>query len=1042
MKEFLETRFRSLEYLDPKQNVTRSHNPKSFHVASVSCILCSGDHKLCHCKEFAAKNIDSRREFARTSKICFNCLNRNHNVYSCRQSTRCHKCKKRHHTLLHPETVNAVVTDSPADVNVAAATTASTSYQGESTTPVCCYANTHSQGLLATALVNVESRSGAAFVLRALMDQGSQVSFITESAVQLLGLKKLPAHTDILRLGDDEGISMPSKWIVKFKLQSRLDPNFVLYVDAYVLTRLTSHLPERRIVQALPLVSTLELADPSFHTPGNIDLLLSTRVVGAVLEEGLIRGPPGAPVAQRTKLGWILSGEVQTVTQKPACYGVVVNTQVNINDLLKKFWELEESEVSSNSGVILTEEEQKCEELYSKTTKKDDTGRYIVRLPFKTDNPQCKIGKSEDIASKRFCNLERKLTRNPEFGKEYKAVIQEYLDLEHAEVVPELEVSRDSVYLPHHAVVRTDKSTSKVRVVFDASCPAGNGVSLNSELMVGPTLQPDLRNIIMRWRCHPITLVADIIKMYRQIKIADEDVDYQRILWRDNTQTELQHLRLLRVTFGTSSAPYLAVRSLQQLVHDEGHDFPLVAKRVLSDFYVDDFLSGCETISEGEQIYRQMSELLSRGGFQLQKWSTNSDELLLKIRDRTCDGNENIIFEKDNVMKILGLTWDRNFDEFQYTVHLPTLKTPVTKRRVVSDIARIFDPLGWISPVVITAKVFIQRLWLSGIEWDEELPHQLLTDWLVYRDNLHKLTQFRLPRWIHTSRKDIELELQGFCDASNSAFSAVVYLRSVDSNGNIHISLIASKTKVAPVKQVSIPRLELCGAVVLAKLLSEVSVTLGVSKNNLHAWTDSSVVLAWLRSHPSRWKTFVGNRVSEILTIMDGNQWSHVQSKDNPADCASRGVSPMELLELESWIEGPSWLKNKVIEYSKGEVINTHLEEKKDKFLCNVVKIEDGENELIKRFSSLSKLTRVIAYCRRFLNLKSKTKVSTNLRFSEIQEALMSCIRVCQSHYFGEILDKHTGSDKVTRVVSLRCKGSIIKRPTSKLIVLPVTTSA
>ncbi|XP_045504512.1 uncharacterized protein LOC123701161 [Colias croceus] len=698
----------------------------------------------------------------------------NHNVYSCRQSTRCHKCKKRHHTLLHPDTVNAAVTDSPADVNVAAATTASTSYQGESTTPVCCYVNTHSQGLLATALVNVESRSGAAFVLRALMDQGSQVSFITESAVQLLGLKKLPAHADILRLGDDEGISMPSKWIVKFKLQSRLDPNFVLYVDAYVLTRLTSHLPERRIVQALPLVSSLELADPSFHTPGNIDLLLSTRVVGAVLEEGLIRGPPGAPVAQRTKLGWILSGEVQTVTQKPACYGVVVNTQVNINDL-----ELEESEDSSHLGVILTEEEQKCKELYSKTTKRDNTGRYIVRLPFKTDNPQCKIGKSEDTAGKRLSNSERK--RND------KAVIQECLDLEHAEVVPELEVSSDSVYLPHNAVVRTGESTSKVRVVFDASCPARSGVSLNSGLM--------------------------------------------------------------------------------------------------------------------------MSELLSRGGFQLQKWSTNSDELLLKIRDRTCDGNVNIIFESNHAMNILSLTWDRSFDEFQYTVHLSTLKTPVTKRRVVSDIARIFDPLGWIFLVAITAKVFIHRLWLSGIEWDEELPQQLLTDWLVYRYNLHKLTQFRLARCIHTSRHDIELELQDFCDASNRAFLAVVFLRSVGSNGNIHISLIASNTKVASVKQVSIPRLAWCGAVLLAKPLREVSVTLGVSKNNLHPWTDSSVVLAWLTRHLSRWKTFVGTRVSEMLTIMD--QWSHIQSKDNPADCASRGVSPMKLLVLESWMKGPSWLKNK-----------------------------------------------------------------------------------------------------------------------------------
>jgi hypothetical protein len=175
------------------------------------------------------------------------------------------------------------------------------------------------------------------------------------------------------------------------------------------------------------------------------------------------------------------------------------------------------------------------------------------------------------------------------------------------EVVPEVEINNQvAVYLPHHAVVKNDKTTTKVRVVFDASCSLKNDSSLNSDLMVGPTLQPDLRHIIIRWRCYPISLVADIVKMYRQVKVATADVDFQRILWRNNSSSEIQHLRHLRVTFGTSSGLYLAVKALQQVAHDDGANFPLAAERVLKEYYMDDLMTGCQTVAEGVQIFHEI----------------------------------------------------------------------------------------------------------------------------------------------------------------------------------------------------------------------------------------------------------------------------------------------------------------------------------------------------------------------------------------------------------------------------------------------------
>lgn len=1029
-KIFLENRFRALECIGSQSgskqsnNNFRNKNAMTLHVttANIGCVFCSDkDHKLCNCKKFAKENLETRRKFAQTSKVCFNCLNLNHTVYSCRQNARCQICKRKHHSLLHPK--NAPKSDDEAKPDQvvradAVASTEASSSKCESTKAMSCFAKASSQVLLATALVDIESRTGAAVCLRSLLDQGSQASFVTESAVQLLGLKKSPIKTFVSGLGGDPQASLACKSMVSMKIQSRLDPSFVLPVKAYVMNKLTTLLPERKVVgQMLPSLPSVALADPFFETPNKIDLLLGAEVYSQILLQGLIRGPPGSPIAQNTTLGWILSGEVGRVSDKlETCHNVVVSmhsAHSSENELLKSFWELE-SEHYSDKQKHLTEEEQQCERLFSETTSRDESGRYVVKLPFRTSDPKCKNGDSQQIAHKRFLILEKRLLKNPELKTQYVEVIKEYLSLGHMEFVEDQNKS-DAVYLPHHAVVRNDKTTSKVRVVFDASCPGKNGVSLNQEMLVGPTLQPELRHILLRWRCFPICLVADIIKMYRQVKVAEDNVDFQRLLWRENPDDDLQHLRLLRVTFGTSSAPFLAVRSLQQIAHDEGAEFPMASRRVLQDFYMDDLMSGCQNVAEGAQVYQQMNELLGRGGFQLQKWSTNNSDLLEHIKKDRQELEGNLELKTDAVTKILGLTWNRNSDEFEYTVQLPPLETPVTKRRVISDIARLFDPLGWIAPAIISAKVFIQRIWLAGIDWDQELPPLLLKDWLNFRTDLCQLTQFRIPRWIKTTEGDQCLELHGFADASQDAYAAVVYARVVDKNGSVHVSLITAKTKVAPIKQVSIPRLELCGAVLLAKLIMEVSTILEVPKQHLHAWTDSLVVLAWLQSHPSRWKTFIANRVAEVLTVMDGNQWSHVPSKQNPADCASRGVNPSECAHLRLWQQGPAWLKQKNIDYNKKERVTT-IEERKVK--CHATTNTDADDSFIERFSSLQRLTRVIAFCRRFL----PPKYVGPLTAEELRKALNICIKMCQRHYFQDEINslKETGKvNKKSKIKSL-----------------------
>ncbi|XP_050563300.1 uncharacterized protein LOC126912915 [Spodoptera frugiperda] len=991
--EFLETRFRALECVEPKHRARGDNNPTShtkvMHgTTNVSCPHCSESHKLSSCKKFCQLDIDDRRAISQSLGVCFNCLGSHHTSKFCRVLSKCRICQRKHHTLLHPKNpVGASGSEASTSVEpVTSPERTSEPVHDVSANIATHFVNGQAQGqvLLATALVKAESQIGSSQILRALLDQGSQASFITEAAAQLLRLKRVVSKTTIAGIGGGHG-NIVSKHVVNINIQSLHDPSFTVKVTAHVLSSLTSVMPDTYFeLEDWPEIHSISLADPKFNCPNKIDILLGAETYGRILKEGLIKSPAGSPVAQDTHLGWIVSGHVSKANKLLTSHNTVIamHTQIEENDMLKRLWELDSE--TTLTKRLFTPEEQACEEFYAQSTERDENGRYVVKLPFRSEDPPCKYGQSKNIAVKRLLGLERKLGRDHELKQQYTDVINEYLLLGHMEkITDEAERNKsDAVYLPHHAVVRQDKLTTKVRVVYDASCKGTNGVSLNDTLMVGPTLQADLRHIVMRWRQHPICLVADIIKMYRQIKVARSDADFQRIVWREDPDKEIEDFRLLTVTFGTSCAPYLAVKSLHQVAREEGSIYPLAAERVTSDFYMDDLMTGCTSETEVKRIYSEMNNLLEKGGFQLQKWTSNRMSLLESLKESF---GRDLEIKTDKVTKILGLTWNRNTDEFDYSVKMSPPAAPETKRTVISEISRLYDPLGWIAPCIITSKVFIQKLWISGIGWDDELPPDLAQEWRYYRTELEKLVDFHIPRWI--------------------AYAAVVYCRIVNARAQIHSHLITAKTKVAPIKQISIPRLELCGSVLVAKLLIEVAEVMNIPKANIHAWTDSSVVLAWLNDHPSRWKTYVANRTSEILSLLDNTQWAYVKSKENPADnnIASRGVSPAVLLNDDLWKRGPGWLRNDQIEYTRPSAIRTN-EEKNPVKVHTTNLVPDFEVIWGTRYSSLTRLVRVVAYCKRFLQStrarKENSKVAAYLSASEIREALNVCIRQSQQQWF------------------------------------------
>ncbi|GFT84603.1 uncharacterized protein TNCV_714461 [Trichonephila clavipes] len=487
----------------------------------------------------------------------------------------------------------------------------------------------------------------------------------------------------------------------------------------------------------------------------------------------------------------------------------------NIDNQLKQFWELEE--IPNVKDKLLTSEEQFVETHFQNTYACNSDGRFVVKLPFYKSNSE--LGDSKPAAISRLLAMERKFKNNPDFEKQYKEFMNEYESLGHMSLVnSRSHTSKDQNFLPHHAVIKPSSPTTKLRVVFDASCKTTN--------------------------------------------VADEDQKYQQILWRNNSSENIRTYKLKTVTYGLASASFLATRCIKQIALDD-KDNPNLSRVLQEDIYMDDLLSGADTPNNAISICKDIAHVLSTRGFHLRKWNSNSTEFLAQFSEHSSH-DARVEFSKDSneSSKVLGLFWNSSNDTFGFQPSLE-LTPPLTKRRILSESSKIFDPLGLLSPCTVFMKIFYQKLWLTKTDWDSPIPQQLTEDWLRFQKAFNAINYLTVPRWVILTADNI-VELHGFADASSLAYAAAIYCRQKH-NGKIKVQLLVSKTKVAPVKQVSIPRLELCGAHFLSKLFKSVLRTLKYYTFDVFAWTDSKIVLSWLSGHPRQWKTFVANRTSEII---------------------------------------------------------------------------------------------------------------------------------------------------------------------------------
>lgn len=1023
----------STNYPSAHVAVTSDNKPKR----NLKCDFCNGPHFSGYCSKFNRQTTARRWDLVQQYNLCTNCLRGGHQVGNCTSDKTCTKCQDKHHSMLHCDITSASgsSTGPPpqrekedrygADRPTTSYTThdiASTPFDGPSkaSTYTQLRAAPNRSVLLATALVKLRSSSGMTILARALLDQGSDTSLITEHIAQKLRLHRIAVNVPITGVGG--AVAGTAKSAVQLTMHAFRESALSIPLDALVISKLTNLIPSAKVQhQDWPHLADLDLADPTYDKSAKVDLLLGADIYGLIIQPGLRIGVPGTPIAQRTSLGWIISGLsgpreglASSSERRPLCLHGAAKDPVS--DLLQTFWKMDQFPDSP----VPTKEDLECEEHFQRTHSRLKDGRYKVRLPCTTAE-EIPLGNSRGIAVNRLHRVESQLRSDPSTAIKYADFMREYLDLGHMFPVARSETSeqtQDCYYMPHRAVLKQHDPQKKIRVVFNASQKTSTGYSLNDRLLVGPKLQSELWAIVTSWRQYRIVFSTDIVKMYRQILVHPLDQPLQRIVWRSVATGELMDYQLSTVTYGTACAPFLALRVLLQLAQDESERFPRATRILKTQSYVDDLFAGADTPEEASELQQELTALLATAGFTLSKWASNNSRVL----EGTDCQMESLDYHLDPCVNTLGLQWDTSADVFVFKVRLAPSVAALSKRMLLSEIARLFDPLGWLSPVLIFAKIMMQNLWLSGIDWDSPVNEDHSNAWNVFRSSLTDLEKIRVPRWLNIT-SNATCELHGFCDASERAYAAAVYLTVIEPSGTRRSTLVVAKAKVAPVRTCSIPRLELCGALLLSKLLPQVAKTLGLLEADHYAWTDSTVTLAWLTSHASRWKPFVANRVAAVQANMPNVVWKYVPTASNPADKATRGITPLDLDTCQLWWNGPDWLVESARWPSSPSVLqDPPVVEARIAAQVLVAQVS-WLDDLIRRHSKFQRLVRVFAYCLRFCENVRKTIGNRELGYltsSEITKSRTRLLIQAQEAHFSQEREQLAELKPISRRSSLR----------------------
>ena len=1035
-----------------------------------ACVYCKGTYSTTNCTVITDHH--KRLDYIKKEGLCFNCLAK-HRVAQCTSRNRCKQCSRKHHTSVceayansRPPLINSQPGSQPNEQgrttvteNAATPPVRKTPASNPSTPVTTTLASnpqssvlfnsSNSVCLLKTAVTKVKSDKTSA-VTNVLFDEGAQRSFTSQQLADALQLTPLRQETITLAPFGADSMTPRSLSVASIKVVTEtgeLIPISVLIVPKIAAPLQTvSHFQLYR----LPYLQGLALAHPiTGDRPVEISLLIGVDHYWKLVGDHVIRGD--GPTAVQSKLGYLLSGPLyhSNHTQEITNTFHVSVSPPNIEQVVEKFWTIE------STGTLPTSPQPQSRDHftddYLASIVQEDSGSYVVKFPWRDNHAP--LPSNFKICERRTRALVRRLNNMPDLMRAYNDIIKEQERRGFIEKIDSSPPTGPVHYIPHHHVNK-DSKTTPIRIVYDCSCRlSGNHPSLNDCLEVGPSLVNDLCSILLRFRVHKIALSTDIEKAFLHVKLDAGDQDFTHFLWLSNpndAESDFDIYRFKVVLFGSASSPFMLGATLHLHLNKYNSQ---IAHDMQQNLYVDNVISGSPTEESAIQYFNEARKIMSDANFNLRSWASNSQHLQAVARD-------NQVIDENQLVYILGLYWNTAEDRI-CLIPKPldsTSSSVVTKRSILQDSSRVYDPLGLLSLVTIRAKLLMQELWQQSVDWDEPLDQQLRDKWRNIVIDLQNSTGTTMTRrYFPGDTENDECtahHLHIFADASMKAYGVVVYI----CKGNI-TSFVIAKTRVAPIKQLTLPQLELMAALVATRLGKFVTDSLGNLYNNIsvHLWSDSQIVLHWIHSE-KKLKQFVAHRIQEITQTFPTTLWNYCPTKDNPADLLTRGTASAAL-STPLWTNGPSWLSDESRWPQWNPTLTLHLQTddvNTDRLtpmdptepLTGIHKIID-----ISKYSTLTKLLRVTSYVLRIItNLRdSATKQTGPLSVNELNIAQFRWIFNCQQQQYPREI-QHLKSDRRNKKCPtlvrqlqlflddrgyLRCGGRIHNAPVSNTTKFP-----
>jgi len=961
--------------------------------SQVICLYCKRDHLLEQCTQMQSKMHNEKLNFLKEKGICFGCLCVGHMSRDCDKRLTCTICAQRHPSILHIQQKERECTqgqDLPPLGNAFVQSALQAYGQTGAGDGECA---------LSIVPVKVKSCKGQKVIQTyAFLDPGSSATFCSEHLMHRLKLKGRKTNILLKTMGDQRSVS--SSILTGLEVSSLYDDIF--YSLPEVFTQEKMPVSKENIVtegdlHRWPYLKGVKIP----QIPADVDLLIGANA-SKVMEPWEVKNSDGeGPYAVRTLLGWVVNGPLQGRKDNGST-SERTNITVNrisvdkLEEMLNKQYNHDFNEIASETKEMSREDHAFMEKVNGSIKLQD--GHYKLNLPFKKENPM--LPNNLCVAKQRLVGLKRKLDRNKTFHQEYSTFLDEVISQGYAERVPLHQLKQDKGkvwYIPHHGVYHPKKGT--LRVVFDCGA-AFKGTSLNDQLLQGPCLTNSLLGVLVRFRQEPIAFMADVKAMFHQVKVATEDTNFLRFLWwpDGDLKREPVEYRMNVHLFGAVSSPSCACFALRRTAEDNKFNFPeKVIDTIHANFYMDDCLKSVASEEEAILMIKDLTAVCLTGGFQLTKWVSNSRSVLQTVpEEHRAHGIKMMDLDQDQlpVERALGLLWCVQSDTFKFKMNIKD--NPCTRRGVLSIVCSVYDPLGFLAPFTLTAKLLLQELCRTRCGWDDPLPSNLQKQWSLWLKELERIADFEVNRCLKPTGLDqlTNIQLHHFSDASTLGFGTVTYLR-METNKDVHVHFLLGKSRVAPLKHVTIPRLELTAAVLAARVDKMLRAELQFPLVESVFWTDSTSVLKYIKNEDKRFLTFVANRISFIREVTRPSQWRYISTSQNPADCCSRGMKADQLLSSEEWISGPHFLWKPQEEWQV-QIVDSTLKvndpEVKRNMIVNTIGVNEvssatnATHRLIVHFSDWLKLKVAVAW---FLKLKKVLRQRSQRR-KEIKTSLDS----------------------------------------------------